>query len=325
MKLAVVVIARNEGERFKACVESLRASSEACVTVYVDSGSTDGSVAWARQAGLEVLELDMSVPFTAARARNAGFRRAQELCPELEYVQFIDGDCQIRPEWFPVALDFMATHPEVAVCCGRRRELYPERSVFNRLCDIEWDTPVGEAKACGGDALMRVQAFLKVGGYRPDLIAGEEPELCVRLRAQNWKIWRLDCEMTLHDAAIYRFSQWWRRTLRAGYAFANGAYLHGAAPEKHWVIETRRALVWGGVLPMLGLISWPYFGGSWAVILFVYALQYARLFKSLPGSIGERRDRSFYLVIGKFPEVIGCVRFYMDLWRGRAGRIVEYK
>ena len=58
--------------------------------VYVDSGSTDGSVAWAKAQGVDVVELDLKLGFTAARARNAGFARLGELASQLEYVQFVD-------------------------------------------------------------------------------------------------------------------------------------------------------------------------------------------------------------------------------------------
>ena len=141
---------------------------------------------------------------------------------------------------------------------GRLRERFPDRSVYNMLCDIEWNTPVGETKACGGNAMLRADALTQVGKYREDLIAGEEPELCVRLRASGWKIWRLDVEMALHDAAMTRFGQWWKRTKRAGYAFAQGAHLHGAPPERAGVRQSRSAWVWGLAIPVLaiGLSFW---------------------------------------------------------------------
>ena len=121
-----------------------------------------------------------------------------------------------------------------------------------------------------GDALQAA------GGYRDDLIAGEEPELCVRLRAAGWKIWRLDHEMTLHDAAMLHFAQWWRRQMRSGYAFAQGAHLHGRPPERHWVWESRRALMWGIGFPLAvigAIFAWGWWG---ALLLLVYPLQILR-------------------------------------------------
>ncbi len=246
--VGVVVIGRNEGERLRRCLASTAAQMTALV--YVDSGSTDGSPELARSMGAAVVGLDMSQPFTAARARNAGFAQLRTLLPSVEFVQFVDGDCEVAPAWIETARNFLQSHADVAAVCGRRRERFPERSVYNLMCDIEWDTPVGETKACGGDVLMRVAALQQAGGYRDTLIAGEEPELCLRMRARGWRIWRLDAEMTLHDAAMLRFGQWWRRSQRAGFAYAEGMRLHGATPERHWVREGVSALAWGAGLPL---------------------------------------------------------------------------
>ena len=189
----------------------------------------------AQSRGALVVALDMTQPFTAARARNAGLQKVAE---GVEFVQFLDGDCALREGWIATARTFLEDHPDVAVVCGRRRERFPDASIYNRLIDREWDTPVGQALACGGDALMRVAPLRDLGGYRDSLIAGEEPELCVRLHQAGWQIWRLDAEMTWHDAEITRLSQWWKRSQRAGHAFAEGAALHGGPPERHWVAET---------------------------------------------------------------------------------------
>src|SRR5687767_980137 len=147
-QLGVVVIGRNEGERLKRCLASVL--PHASVVVYVDSGSTDGSVDYARAQGVHVVDLDMKLPFTAARARNVGFRRMRELAPAARHVLFIDGDCEMRDSWPAAATAFLEGNPVVAAVCGRRRERFPERSIYNRLCDIEWDAPVGEVRSCGG-------------------------------------------------------------------------------------------------------------------------------------------------------------------------------
>ena len=190
---AIVVIGRNEGERLRRCLDSCAGAG---LRVYVDSNSADGSRELARAKGVETVELDLSRGFTAARARNAGFARLRELRPDLQVVMFVDGDCEIAPDWIPAALALLRSRPDVVAVCGRRRERFPQASVYNRLCDIEWNTPVGEARAFGGDVVVRASALAAAGGYRDDLIAGEEPELCVRLRAAGGKIWRLDQDMT---------------------------------------------------------------------------------------------------------------------------------
>ena len=310
-----MIIGRNEGARLVACLASFPAGVSPLV--YVDSGSTDGSVAAARAAGAEVVALDMGQPFTAARARNAGFQRLVEL-GGAGFVQFVDGDCRVQPGWLEAAGAFLTSHPSAAVVCGRRREVHPEASVWNRLCDVEWDTPIGPAKACGGDALMRVEAVAAVGGYDPTLIAGEEPELCVRLRQAGWEVWRIDQEMTLHDAAMTRFGQWWKRTRRGGHAFAEGAALHGAPPERHWVAETRRALFWGAVLPLVALAGMTL--TPWAALLFLaYPLQVLRL------SRRHGWERAAFMTLAKLPEALGVVQFHLNRLRKRRSQLIEYK
>jgi len=321
--MGVVVIGRNEGLRLERCLASLVDAAQQ--VVYVDSGSTDGSVPMAQALGVEVVELDMSIPFTAARARNEGFACVQRLLPSLRHVQFVDGDCEVVGGWLPKAQAFLDAHPEVAVVCGRRRERFPQHSIYNLLCDLEWDTPIGEAKACGGDALMRADAFAEVSGFRADLIAGEEPELCVRLRANGWKVWRLPEEMTLHDATMTRFSQWWRRTLRGGYAFAEGAYLHGAAPEQHWLRESRRAWFWGLGIPLATVFASLVLGGVGLLLLLVYPLQVVRLARRGAGSPRENWLQAFFLVLGKFPEMLGQLKFLLNRFGARKSSLIEYK
>lgn len=312
--VGAVVIGRNEGERLLACLRSLQGQVRR--VVYVDSGSTDGSQAAAAALGAEVVVLDAGEPFTAARARNAGLRALAADPPG--FVQFVDGDCEVQPGWIATALAAFTEHPRAVVVCGRRRERFPEASVYNRLADREWDTPVGQALACGGDALMRHAAVAAVGGYRADLIAGEEPELCLRLRRAGGEVLRIPAEMTLHDAAMTRFAQWWRRSRRAGHAFAEGAALHGAPPDRHWVAETRRALLWGAVLPLAVVLAGLAHPAGWLLVL-LWPAQVARLARR------GGREWAFFTVLGKLAEAQGALGYYIDRLRGRRRGLIEYK
>ncbi len=309
-----VVIGRNEGARLLACLQSLRGQVRRLV--YVDSGSTDGSVQAARDLGAEVVALVMDRPFTAARARNAGLANLAADPPD--FVQLLDGDCQMQPGWLPMALAAFAAHPAAVVVCGRRQERFPEASVWNRLADREWNTPVGPARACGGDALMRFAEVWAVGGYRDDLIAGEEPEMCLRLIRRGGQVWRIDADMTLHDAALTRMSQWWRRSRRAGHAFAEGAALHGSGPEGHWRGETRRALLWGFVLPLAILAAGLVQPTGWLLAL-IYPLQVLRL------SRREGLTWAFWMTVAKFAEAQGVLGYWLDRLRGRRRSLIEYK
>lgn len=321
-----VVIGRNEGERLRQCLQSILKTVS--YVVYVDSGSTDGSTELARSLGVEAVELDLSIPFSAARSRNEGFTHLLKQYPHLEFVQFVDGDCEVAGGWLELAQNTLKTQAQVAVVCGRRRERYPEGSIYNRLCDMEWNTSVGEAKACGGDAMMRVRAFQEVGGFNPTLIAGEEPELCVRLRQKDWKILRLEGEMTLHDAQMTRLSQWWKRSLRAGHAYAEGAWLHGRTPEQHWVRESRSIWFWGVFLPLLALVLAGLTRGWSLLLFFAYPLLAYRIYGYLREQGTNAQDSALYAgfcVLGKFSQAQGQLQFWLNRLLGKRRGLVEYK
>lgn len=325
-KVGLVAIGRNEGARLKACLHS--AKGKVARIVYVDSGSTDGSIELARSLGVDVVELDLSTPFTAARARNAGFDHLLSVEPQLDFVQFVDGDCEVVEGWIDRAEKELEANPNIAVVCGRRRERFPEQTIYNQLCDIEWNTPVGETKACGGDSMMRVKAFQQVGGFNPTLIAGEEPELCVRLRLNGWKIFRLDAEMTLHDAQMTRWGQWWKRATRAGHAYAEGSWLHGGEPERHWVKETRSIWLWGLFIPLLALgMAWLTHGLS-LLLLLVYPLQFVRTFLNLRCQNLSSKNAALYALsctVGKFAQLEGALSFLRTRLKGSQSTLIEYK
>jgi GT2 family glycosyltransferase len=331
-QVGVVAIGRNEGMRLQRCLVGARAAAER--TVYVDSGSTDGSAERAEALGVDVVRLDMSRPFTAARARNAGLARLLAMHPEIDFVQFVDGDCELAEDWIELAAKELERCPDVAVVCGRRRERYPDASVFNRLCDLEWNTPVGEASACGGDALMRARVISDLRGYREDMIAGEEPELCVRIRSTGQKIVRLDAEMTLHDAAMTRWSQWWRRTLRGGHAYAEGAALHGAPPLFHNRRQVRSTIFWGLVCPgalavsLLAALVEPSFLLAGIGVVLLYGMLTVRIYRHRRRLGDTSRDSRLYAVftcLGKLPEAVGLVQYWTGRLLGRRRTLIEYK
>jgi GT2 family glycosyltransferase len=332
--LGVVAIGRNEGGRLRGCLLSL--VGRGIPFVYVDSGSSDGSVELARSMGVEVVELDMTRPFSAARARNAGYERLKEIHPGIAFVMFLDGDCEVADGWTDRARAELLACPDAAVVCGRRREKFPEHSVYNRLADLEWDTPVGEAIACGGDSVIRADAFEAVGGFDPTAAAGEEPELCQRLRKAGWTIWRVDAEMTRHDLAMTRFRQWWRRQYRSGY---NGLDILTRFPgeDRLFSPELKRARAWGIGWPLAviaaGVAAGPIGGpgggiAAAALMALTLPLQMARLAWKIRGRVDGPRTALAYGVltmVGKWANLAGQVGYLLDRRRGRSARLIEYK
>jgi GT2 family glycosyltransferase len=279
-----------------------------------------------RMLSSAVLELDMQTPFTAARARNEGFAMLLQMEPGIEYAFFVDGDCEVVSGWLEKARRFLDEHQGHAVAWGVRRERHPEKSVYNLLCDIEWrDYPLGETLYCGGDALIRVSAFRQVDGFRAELVCGEEPEMCVRLRQAGWRIFHMTENMTVHDVAMYRFGQWWKRNLRGGYGHAQGAALHGAAPERLGVAESQRAWIWGFFIPLAAIVLTLIIGWKGLLLLAIYPLQVARLASHGNHTVEENWLRAGALVAGKFAEMLGQMKYLIDRFKGVRGRLIEYK
>jgi len=318
-RLAVIAIGRNEGARLERCLASLQ--SAGVPVIYVDSASTDESQQLAARLGATVHDLSLDRPFTAARARAEGFEVMLAGTTRPEYVMFVDGDCEVEAGWLDRATAFLDGEPGFAAVCGRRRERHPDASPYNRLIDREWATPVGPADACGGDAVFRRAAYEVVGGFNPAIIAGEEPELCARLRGQGWAIMRLDAPMTIHDAAMHRFSQWWRRAVRSGIGYAQAWLATGRSPGgRLYSRELARAVTWAGLLPLAAValaVAWhPLWLALWPAATLA---QFLRL---------GRREGWFsarLAIAGKYAELLGIVRFAMRSMRGQTGGTVSYK
>lgn len=312
-----VVIGRNEGARLLRALGAAQAVARR--VIYVDSGSTDGSAQAARGLGVTVIELDPARPFTAARGRNAGLAAL----PEAEFVQFVDGDCLLESGWPARALTHLHANPHAGLVFGRQYEAAPEASIYNWMTDWEWNKPLGPTTFCAGCLMVRANALRAIGGYNESLIAGEDDDMCHRMQAAGWQTWRIDAPMTEHDARLFSLAPWWRRSLRAGHSYAELGVLHEAAAD-----QRRRALLWGGVLPLvaaLGLLLW------WPATLAVAALYAVSLIRQwrrfCSQGLGARRaaQATGLLMLSKFAEILGMASYWRARAVGRRRKLIEYK
>ena len=255
--VSVVVIGRNEGQRLAHCIESVRHAQWKGLRwelVYVDSHSSDGSPETARRLGARVLSLGDQAPCAAA-GRNIGWRAAHGAL-----VLFLDGDTRLDPNFVMRAKAVLDTEPSVVAVWGHRRESNPAQSIYTRVLDLDWVFAPGRVDYFGGDALVRRKALADVGGFDDTLVAGEEPELCRRLRAAGWQIEHIDAPMTRHDLAITSLRAWWKRAERAGLAYAQVAARYAGTPDPLWSAEARRNRWHAGVLlagvVCLALAAW---------------------------------------------------------------------
>jgi len=328
MTIGVVVIGRNEGPRLRRCLES--ALRTARPIVYVDSGSGDGSVALAAALGVETLELERSRPFSAARARNEGFERLLAKFPGIGCVQFLDADCTLFAGWLEAAAQALAADARRAAVIGELMEREPGAGVYSRLCALEWRSAPGDPcnpASLVGIAMMRADVFRALGGFRPQLIAGEDPELGIRMALAGYKVTRIACPMATHEAGITRFAQWWRRAVRAGHAIGQRCDLHGRSAVRDCVRERSSTVFWAMVLPLIVACSAPATRGASLLLLAAYAVLWFRVWRRRRGAGDSAADAVLYatfVLIAKFAHAVGLARFFFNK---RAGRyeIIEYK
>lgn len=324
--IAIVVIGRNEGDRLRICLRSVLKND--ATAVYVDSGSVDGSLERAASMGVAVLPLDPALPFSAARARNEGFAWVMERTPDVTFVQFLDGDCELAENWLSQGIATLIQREDVAVVCGHLHERFPRATVYNRLCELEWDTQPGEIRSSGGEFIVRASVFRAAGGFRPDVIAAEDDEFCLRVRQLGWKILHVDAQMALHDAAITRFAAWWRRARRSGHAYTQGAALHGGSADGHFVRGRSSILLWALAVPLAALVLAVPMHGFSLLLLFAYPLQAVRIYcngRKRRWLAGDAILYAIFTLVGKFPALLGLLEYYWKCLRGRAFTIIEYK
>ncbi|HEY0795131.1 MAG TPA: glycosyltransferase family 2 protein [Acidisarcina sp.] len=326
--IAVVVIGRNEGERLRACLTSVLTMNyprELLDVIYVDSSSSDGSVAMAESMGVRTVVLDG--PTTAARGRNGGW--TQTSAP---MVLFLDGDTILAPDFVSRSLAHFVD-PTIAGVCGNRREMRAGDSIYNRVVDLDWNMKPGFVRYFGGDALVRRAALVEVNGYNPALIAGEEPDMCRRMRGLGYRILHVDEAMTLHDIAIYKFSQYWKRAVRTGYAYAQISSIYAKTPDPLWLGESRanlvRATCWM-LAPVLSILLSAGFR-SW-IPLFIFVLLTALLWgrtglrtAGRTASVSALIIYSIHSHFQQIPVFIGQVKYWMGWARGQGSALIEYK
>ena len=325
--VAIVAIGRNEGARLKSCLRSV--CDGVRTVVYVDSGSDDGSADYAREMGCHVVELDPHRPFSAARARNEGFAALMRVDPDVPFIQFLDGDCDLVGTWLNEGIEALNERPEIGVACGHVREIYPDASLYNKLCNMEWQKTPGIIRTSGGRFLIRREVFSAVGGFRADVIAAEDDEFCVRVRRLGWKILQVDAEMALHDADLSHLTEWWRRARRTGHAYAHVASLHGKSDEQYFVRDCRRILLWALILPIMAAILAPFtYGWSIIFLLLSYALEAIRIYhrgRTRGWPAIDSFQYAVFAVLAKFPALEGFIAYHWRQYRGQALTVMEYR
>jgi glycosyltransferase involved in cell wall biosynthesis len=326
--LSVVVIGRNEGQRLARCLESIARVETVAVreVIYVDSASTDGSAELASRYGALSIKVHSERP-TAALGRNAGWQRA-----ESDLILFLDGDTILHPYFPRVACDALSGDESIAAVWGHRREIHPERTFFNRVLDLDWVYSPGITEFCGGDVLVRRAALEETGGFDEALIAGEEPELCRRIRARGFKILHIDEPMTGHDLAITHWKQYWKRAIRAGYAYAEVSERFRNSNDSFWSPERNANVLrgsWWAISFAAAVIASVRLGlipvACWLALLLLFSLRSAWRARWKSDDLVTLLLYGVHSQLQQVAILFGQLRFAFDKSRNSSSRLIEYK
>jgi Glycosyl transferase family group 2 len=322
----VVVVASDN----KASPEAaIRSAGDGRAIVFVAVGGAPDATATAKGAGAVIAEGSERSFIPAGRARNAGYRQLKKIAPHLEYVQFVDADAALDPDWIATAEKFMARRPEVSIVTGAIKSLSGSRLSHAPTGSRDNADDEGEIQCVyGGSALMRVESFEAAGGFRGDLLTAETVDLCIRLRRRGARIWRLDEAMAICRSAV-KPGGWWAQSRQRGFDNAYCASLHGGPPERLGMMDTVLAVLWGFLFPtavisaaLLGALVAMKFSPATPPILiagailafgagvFVFRIAAAVVIRGLFKLSSWKT--AFATVTGRFPEFLGACK----LWFG---------
>ena len=191
--LSVIIVNYNTSDFLVRCLTSVSCQSDRNIEVIVvDNASQDASQDMIRKAfpWVKLIENDRNLGF--ARANN----QALKICRG-PYVYFLNPDTEVGHGAFGAMIDFMESHPEVAL--AGTKVLNPDGSLQS---SIEKRYPGqkhtrGELHGLKGDiAWVLGASMIAKRGVVEDLgrfdesffLYGEEQDLCLRVRKAGWVI-----------------------------------------------------------------------------------------------------------------------------------------
>jgi len=262
----------------------------------------------------------------AAKARNLGWQAARG-----EFILFLDGDTQLHPDFVTHALTTL-NEPKLCAAWGHRRESRPEQSLYTRVLDLDWVYPTGRTLYFGGDVLVRRAALDGVNGFDPTLNAGEEPEMCARLRAAGWEIEHIDVPMTLHDLAVTTFRAYWLRAYRSGIAYAEVAQRMKLRGDVLWQYEAQRDFR-HAVVFILAPFIWvaalwlsPHLALAMVALALLFVARTARRCQwKAPGQWGLCACYALHAHFQKIPALFGQLKWRQAQARQAEIALVDYK
>lgn len=232
--LSVVIIAENEEEWIRECIESVLTACRdllAYEVILVDSMSTDRTVERASEYPITILQIPEKYAISCGAGRYVGDQVASG-----EFVCHVDGDMTLTETWLPRAIEYLTDHADTAAVEG--------------CLDRSTQTDVREVNKVGGVMLYDARALASVGGFDPYLLGYEDVDVGFKLTTAGYRLVRLpDVSAEHHDedgVLVEPLRRW-----RQGYTIAPGQAIrkHIRSPAVVQLLIRRQQY-------NLGLLAW---------------------------------------------------------------------
>lgn len=184
-RISVIIPVRNDAARLAVCLRSLREQlypSQRWELIVVDNGSTDTSREVARQWGATVLCFP---GLTVGALRNRGVAASSG-----DILAFVDADHELPPDWLHHGLAALEAEEGVAAV-GAPCDVPMHATWVQRCWGVHRLRRRGRhiTRWLGaGNLFVRREAFVRAGGFREDLVAAEDVDLCLRLTQKAGKV-----------------------------------------------------------------------------------------------------------------------------------------
>lgn len=250
VKVSVVIKALNEEAHIAKAIDSalMAVAPWDGEVILADSLSTDRTIEIAKQYPIKIVQLTDPNDRCCGVGAQLGFQYSRG-----EYVYILDGDMELQKDFLTAAIELMDGKPEIAGVGGLVKECNLQSLEYQaRQSRAPANMQAGYVDRLDMGGLYRRSALTQVGFFtNQNLHAYEEFDLAIRLRALNYKLYRLANHSVNHyghtlPAFLLLKKRWKNRYLCGVGEVLRGAI--GAAHLRYILSDLKELWIYGAVM-----------------------------------------------------------------------------
>lgn len=246
--LAIIVVTYNEARHVARLLRSIKALERPAPiqieTILVDGGSQDGTATAARAAGFDLVEERPGANIPVCR--NAGAALAKG-----DWLAYVDGDCELAPDWLTQALPFLRHFEQVMLGWPARPPdpMNPMQAAWNfhwlnknprleQVCGQDVVRHEGFRLATTRNMILTRAVFDAIGGFNEELSTGEDTDFAFRAYMADIPVLGIPSLRVQHHGEPRSLAQFYRQQVwhanRNSYAHIkriSGGRVGGNAPR----------------------------------------------------------------------------------------------